>query len=212
MSNLYLDPNGKSITFREWKKRIPAEYKIYEHRTAKTITKLMAADIVMDANLIPEEKHKRYRMESINILTHDAMGEEYDEPKYVEDDFARKTFTTKAKAVKEFVEFCAKWCGADEAAMTAELEKDVEVTKVPAIDLSPKHMSLPALGKVSAPLPSDDDDDDDSSGDEDDSDGDDDDDAPAKPKKSKKAPKAEPKAPAGSDAPMTSITDDIGSW
>jgi hypothetical protein len=131
----------------------------------------------------------------------------YDEPKYVEDEFARKTFTTKAKAVKEFVDFCVQWCGGDRAALEDDLAKEVEVTKVPAIDLSAKDMELKSLSRkiAASRAPKDDDDDDESSDDEGGTSS-----GSAGEKGGKTAP-AEPKAPAGSDAPVTSITDDIGS-
>lgn len=198
MSNLYLDPNGKEITYREWKKRIPNEYIVHTHETPKSITRLIAADMVRDANLIPAHMHKRYKMESTNILTHDAMGEPYEEPKYVEDEFAAKSFSTKEKALKEYAEFLVKWCGADRTELLAVLEKEVPVTPVPAVELKAKDMELKALGRALA----------------------EEDDSPEETEeldedvraKKEAMPPAPPPAPKGSDLPMTAIDDDIGSW
>ena len=207
MSNLYLDPNGKQITYKQWKKRIPSEYILHEHKTAKTITRLMAADIVMDANLIPAERHKRYKMESTNILTHDAFGEPYPEPKYVEDEFARKAFPTKEKAIDAYVGFLVEWCGGNDAELREILVREVPVTEVPAFDLKAKDMELKSLSKpkpAPAPMVGKGDDDDPDTGEE--GEGDEDGDDPvvdAKP---------EPKAAPGTDKPKTVIADDIGSW
>ena len=206
MSNLYLDPNGKEITFKQWKKRIPAEYIIHEHKTAKTITRLVAADIVMDANLIPRERHKRYKMESTNILTHDAFGEPYEEPRYVEDEFARKSFSTKEKAVDEYVKFLVQWCGGNEAELRDVLAREVPVTVVPAIDLKPKDMELKALSArtpATALVGKEPDDDEEAES----GDNDDDGTAAAEPE-----PAPAPRAAPGSDKPKTTISDDIGAW
>lgn len=216
MSNLYLDPNGKPITFKQWKKRVPAEYMLHEWRTPKTITKLFAADLVLDANLIPEELHKRYRMESINILTHDSMGELYEEPRYVPDEFAAKSFSSKAKAVKVYVDFCVDWCKGDRASLEADLAKEVKVTPVDPVTLRPKDMELHGIGsaapKVRTPVPVVKPDDEDEVAEDDEEDG------PTLSRKEraakepKEAVKDEPKPMKGSDAPTTMISDDIGSW
>lgn len=211
MSNKYLDPNGKEITFKAWKKRIPAEYVLHEHKTAKTITRLLAADIIMDANLIPAERHKRYKMESTNILTHDAMGEAYAEPRYVEDEFARKSFATKEKAIDGYVAFLVEWCKGDDAALRETLAREVPVTVVPVIDLKAKDMELKSLSaRIPAkPAPTV------SVGDEADPDDDDEDDGIVVGKKPTAADfEREPVVPRakGSDKPTTAITDDIGSW
>lgn len=215
MSNMYLDPNGRVITYKQWKQRVPAEYMIHEHRTPKTITRLFSADIVMDANLIPVELHKRYRMQSTNIMTEDSLGNEYDEPKYVEDEFAAKMFTSKEKAVKGYVEFLVSYCNGKQASLEEELSKEVAVTPVAGITLRPKDMELGGIGSA-RPAPTagpalPEEVDDMGSGDEDD-------DGPTLSRKEKaaKEPKAaskdEPKPAKGSDAPSTAIKDEIGSW
>lgn len=214
MSNMYLDPNGKEIPFREWKRRIPAEYIIHEHTTPKSITRIMAADIVTDANLIPAARHKRYKLESTNIMTHDSMGEEYPEPKYVEDDFARKTFATKDLAFKAYIDFLCEWCGAIRSDIESTLAVPVKVTPVPAIDFKPRDMELTALSRKIEPAvvttgPADPEEADYGEDDPDELSG-----RPAKVKKGSDAEskKTAPAAPKGSDAPVTMITDDIGSW
>jgi hypothetical protein len=218
MSNLYLDPNGKTITFREWKKRIPAEYRLHEHTTAKSITRLLAADIIMDANLIPEVRHKRYKMESTNILTKDAMGEPYPEPKYVEDEFAAKSFATKEQAIGAYIDFLVEWCGGDRSSLAAKLSKEVPVTKVEPVEIKVKDMELHSLSRRTPAMtaPAVDPDDDDHIDPDDESDGTHPSDKPKGGKKSAAAapaPKTEDKPKAAlSDAPKTVIFDDIGSW
>lgn len=218
MSNMYLDPNGKQITFREWKKRIPAEYRLHEHTTPKSITRLLAADIIMDANLIPEVRHKRYKMESTNILTHDAMGEPYPEPKYVEDEFAAKSYATKEQAIKAYIDFLVEWCGGDRGTLQATLAREVPVTKVEPIELKAKDMELHALSRRAPAMvaPTVDPDDEGEGDDDDDSDGEHPSDVRKRAKKAAAAAPAptvehKPKA-ALSDAPKTVIADDIGSW
>jgi hypothetical protein len=162
----------------------------------------------MDANLIPAERHKRYKMESTNILTHDAMGEPYPEPKFVEDEFARKTFSTKDKAIDGYVGFLVEWCGGNDADLRATLAREVPVTVVPAIDIRAKDMELKALSKrvepVTAPISASLDDEERAVEDDDEGDN------PGidEPVAEKSAPKAAP----GTDRPVTVIADDIGSW
>lgn len=209
MSNLYLDPNGKEITYKQWKKRIPSEYVIHEFKTAKTITRLLAADIILDANLIPAERHKRYKMESTNILTHDALGEPYPEPRYVEDEFARQAFPNKERAIEGYVDFLVKWCGGKEAELREVLAREVPVTVAPSIEIRAKDMELKALSARAKPAvmpvtgsPDDDD--------EEVAEADDGDEFGGDPKVAEPAPT--PRAAPGSDKPKTTICDDIGAW
>jgi hypothetical protein len=80
-----------------------------------------------------------------DILIHDALGEPYEEPRYVEDELAGKAFTTKEIGHQRVCEAPSAVVRRNEADLPDVPAQRVPVTVVSAIKLNSKDIQLKAL-------------------------------------------------------------------